>query len=186
MKNYVLLFCLLLMNASLALSRETTQHPSDWMGGMHHEHAHPQPATFIDQIIHHATSGTSVGPNSTPHAMLMTSKAGWELMFHFEAFLNAVQQSGPRGDDKVFSTSWFMPMAQRRFGNNTVTVRTMLSLDPATVTHRVYPELFQQGETAFGRPIVDVQHPHDFMMEPALLYDYKLGDHAMLTFYAAT
>src|SRR5438270_10184853 len=124
MKNYALLFCLLLMNAPRALSQEPAQHPSDSMGGMHHDHEHHQPATFIDQILHHATSGTSVEPNSTPHTMLMTSKAGWELMFHGEAFLNAAQQSGPRGDDKVFSTSWFMPMAQRRFGNHAVTVRT--------------------------------------------------------------
>src|SRR5437870_1605815 len=56
---------------------------------------------------------------------------------------------------------------------------------PATVTHRFYPELFQQGETAFGRPITDGQHPHDFFMELALLYDIKLGNNALLSFYAA-
>jgi len=49
----------------------------------------------------------------------------------------------------------------------------MVSLEPATVTHRFYPELFQQGETAFGRPITDGQHPHDFLMEIAALYDWR-------------
>ena len=44
----------------------------------------------------------------------------------------------------------------------------MLSLEPATVTDRRYPELFQTGETAYGKPIVDGQHPHDFVMELAL------------------
>ena len=37
----------------------------------------------------------------------------------------------------------------------------MLSLDPLTVTKRRYPELFQSGETAYGLPVVDGQHPHD-------------------------
>jgi hypothetical protein len=59
----------------------------------------------------------------------------------------------------------------------------MFSLEPATVTQRRYPELFQQGETAFGRPIVDGQHPHDFLMELAAIYDLKLSDHALLSFY---
>ena len=61
----------------------------------------------------------------------------------------------------------------------------MLSLEPATVTDRRYPLLFQQGETAFGLPIVDGQHPHDFFMELAALYDLKLGEQSLLSFYAA-
>ena len=90
-----------------------------------------------------------------------------------------------RGGDKFFSTNWFMPMAQRRLGPGTFTVRAMLSLEPATVSGRRYPLLFQQGETAFGRPIVDGQHPHDFVMELAALYDLKLGAHTLLSLYAA-
>ena len=78
----------------------------------------------------------------------------------------------PRGYDKVFSTNWFMPMAQRKIGRGELTLRTMLSLEPATVTQRFYPAVFQQGETAFGKPINDGQHPHDFFMEIAALYDY--------------
>jgi hypothetical protein len=106
-------------------------------------------------------------------------------MFHGQASLNDIQQSGPRGADKLFSTNWIMPMAQRKIGSGTLTLRTMLSLEPATVSKRRYPELFQQGETAFGRPIVDGQHPHDFFMELAAIYDYKVGEKTMLTFYAA-
>jgi hypothetical protein len=78
-----------------------------------------------------------------------------------------------------------MPMAQRKFGKGTLTIRTMLSFEPETVSGRRYPELFQQGETAFGRPIVDGQHPHDFFMELAALYDYKVEDRTLLSFYAA-
>ena len=143
------------------------------------------PATFLDQILHHESAGTSAEPNSTPHAMLMSTHGDWALMFHGSAFINAIQQSGPRGADKVFSTSWFMPMAQRSLGPGTLTLRGMFSLEPATVTGREYPELFQVGETAFGNPIVDGQHPHNFFMELALLYDAKLSAHTLLSFYAA-
>ncbi len=144
-----------------------------------------KPATLIEEITQHTTSGTSAEPNSTPVPMLMTMKGSWTLMLHGVAFLNAQQQSGPRGADKVFSTNWFMPMAQRKLGWGTFTARTMLSLEPATITGRYYPELFQQGETAYGKPIVDGQHPHDFFMEVAALYDLNLGERTLLSFYAA-
>jgi hypothetical protein len=106
-------------------------------------------------------------------------------MFHANAFVNFEQQNGARGFDKVFSTNWFMPMAQREFGPGTLTFRLMASLEPGTVSGRNYPLLFQQGETAFGRPIVDGQHPHDFIMELAALYDLKLDDKNLLSFYFA-
>jgi hypothetical protein len=61
----------------------------------------------------------------------------------------------------------------------------MLSLEPGTVSDRRYPLLFQQGETAFSVPIVDGQHPHDFIMELAALYDLKLGERSLLSFYFA-
>ena len=141
--------------------------------------------SFIDSIVRHESAGTSPEPDSTPHSMLMASRAGWTLMFHGVAFVNSLQQTGPRGGDKVFGTSWFMPMAQREVGPGTFTARVMLSLDPATITGERYPELFQVGETAYGRPIVDGQHPHDFFMELALLYDWKVSRNWLLSFYGA-
>lgn len=141
--------------------------------------------SLIEFLQQHATSGTDAEPNSTPLEMLMTTGKNWTFMFHGEAFLADIQQSGPRGGDKFFSTNWIMPMAQRAIGNGTLTLRAMLSFEPATVSRRQYPELFQQGETAFGRPIVDGQHPHDFFMELAAIYDYKIGENTLLSFYAA-
>jgi hypothetical protein len=141
--------------------------------------------SLVAWLEQHATAGTDAEPGSTPFEMLMTTRGRWTLMFHGEAFLNDIQQTGARGADKFFSTNWFMPMAQRKFGQGTLTVRTMLSLEPATVTERRYPELLQEGETAFGKPIVDGQHPHDFFMELAALYDYKFGEDTLLSFYAA-
>ena len=141
--------------------------------------------SFIDLILQHSTAGTGAEPNSTPFNMLMTSKGGWMLMFHGVAFLADIQQTGPRGRDKLFSTNWIMPMAQHKLGNGTLTLRTMLSLEPATVTQRQYPLLFQQGETAYGKPIVDGQHPHDFFMEIAAIYDYRVNERTLISFYAA-
>ncbi|HLV96181.1 MAG TPA: hypothetical protein VKS44_13395 [Candidatus Acidoferrales bacterium] len=143
------------------------------------------PENFEQEIVHHATDGTSAQPDSTPAPMLMTTRGAWSLMFHANVFLVDEQQTSSRGDDKFFSTNWLMPMAQRSLGPGVFTARVMLSLEPATVTDRRYPLLFQQGETAFGVPIVDGQHPHDFIMELAALYDLKLGEKSLLSFYFA-
>jgi hypothetical protein len=146
---------------------------------------HMHPENFIQEIEHHSSSGTSAEPNSTPAPMLMGMKGQWEFMFHANVFVGDLQQSGARGADRFFSTNWFMGMAQHKAGPGLFTARLMLSLEPATVTGRRYPLLFQQGETAFGLPIVDGQHPHDFIMELAALYDIKLGDQSLLSFYFA-
>ncbi len=188
----------LLLTTTPALLSQDSAHQHENMPGMQHEKMPgmdhdktqqkktPSPE-LIQQILAHETSGTSVEAQVSPdtHSMLMWQKAGWMWMLHGEAFLNFLQQSGARGYDKVFSTNWFMPMAQRSFGPGQLTLRTMVSLEPATVTQRFYPELFQQGETAFGKPINDGQHPHDFLMEIAGIYDWKLGEKALLSFYAA-
>ncbi len=141
--------------------------------------------SFIQSIENHASSGTSSQPDSTPTPMLMTMHGNWMLMFHANAFVVDTQQSSPRGKDGFFSTNWFMPMAQRTLGPGKFTLRGMFSLEPATVTGRQYPLLFQQGETAYGRPIADGQHPHDFVMELAALYDWRLGKQTLISFYAA-
>ncbi|HUI39255.1 MAG TPA: hypothetical protein VLY22_01375 [Candidatus Nitrosotalea sp.] len=148
---------------------------------MHHGTA----STFIDEIEEHSGSGTSVEPDSSSPPMLMTMRSGWMLMLHGVAFVVEQQQTGPRGADKFFSSNWAMGMAQRKAGPGTLTLRSMLSLEPATITGRLYPELFQVGETAFGRPIVDGQHPHNFFMELAGIFDVRAGDHTLISLYAA-
>jgi hypothetical protein len=155
------------------------------MGGMSEMMEQMHPKTFIQEVRHHATSGTSAEPNSVTAPMLMSMKRNWMLMFHANAFVVDTQQSTPRGGDKLFSTNWLMPMAQRSLGPGQLTLRVMFSLEPATVTNRRYPLLLQQGETAYGLPIADGQHPHDFFMELAALYDLPLGERNLLTFYVA-
>jgi len=144
-----------------------------------------QPQTFLQEILAHDTSGTSAEPDSTPVPMLMKVAHSWTLMFHANVFVLDEQQSGPRGGDKFFSTNWFMGMAQHNFGPGVFTIRSMLTLEPATITDRRYPLLFQQGETAYGLPIADGQHPHDLIMALEALYDLKLGENGLISFYFA-
>lgn len=172
--------------SSTAVNKPTGGMPGMQMSpGMAELMQQMQPKTFLQQIQHHAASGTSAEPNSTPTPMVMTMKGPWMLMFHANAFITGTQQTSARGGDKLFSTNWFMPMAERRLGPGQLTLRAMFSLEPATVTGERYPLLFQQGETAYGKPIMDGQHPHDLFMEVAALYDLRLGSNTLLSFYVA-
>lgn len=57
------------------------------------------------------------------------------------------------------------------------------ALEPLTVTKRRYPQLFQTGETAYGLPIVDGQHPHDLFMEVAGIYRFQAREHTQIFIY---
>src|ERR1700722_6095694 len=143
--------------------------------------------TLIEAEQQHSASGTGIEPASTFTPMMMSTHGKWTLMLHANAFAADTQQQAQseRGRDAFFSTNWIMPMAQRKLGRGTFTARAMFSLEPATVGNRNYPELFQQGKTAYGNPIVDGQHPHGFFMELAAIYDLPLSHNTLLSFYAA-
>ena len=130
-------------------------------------------------------SGTSMNPESWKMPMLMRTADGWQLMFMGSAFVVETQQTGPRGADKFYSESWGMFAASHELAGGTFMFDLMLSLDPATITGRRYPELFQTGETAFGKPLVDAQHPHDFIMALGFHYAHSLGEHTTLQLYFA-
>jgi len=198
MRQWIAMFALLLAIPALAGAQQNGKKDDDMQGMPGMDGAQMpgmnmggtdlmtmRPETFPQEIVRHAGSGTSAEPDSTPVPMLMTKKGKWALMFHANVFVLDEQQSSPRGGDKFLSTNWFMGMAKRPLGPGVFTARAMLSLEPATITGRQYPLLFQQGETAFGKPIADGQHPHNFFMEIAALYDLKLGKNGLLSFYAA-
>lgn len=119
-------------------------------------------------------SGTSWQPDSSPMEMISFRKRNWELMLHGYVFGIFDHQSGPRGDQKFFSTSMFMFMAEHKVAEGNFAFRGMLSLDPA-MGKKGYPLLLQTGETADGRtPLIDRQHPHDLFMEIAATYSYPI------------
>ena len=156
------------------------QEPMD-MPGMHMGET-----DVAGDILQSFSSGTSANPAAWQMPMIMKSFGSWNSMFMGQAFLNDTQQSGPCGGDKLYSTNWFMGNISHRLGHKgAIAVQTMLSLEPATVTDRRYPLLFQTGETAYGKPIVDGQHPHDFVMSLALEYAYAFTEKTILELYAA-
>jgi len=149
-------------------------------------HAQSMPGmAAMENSVGFIASGTSLEPAVTSEftPMIHKSLGNWTLVLHANGFLADTQQSGPRGKDKLYSTNWLMPMLSRDFGRQTVTFRTMVSLEPATIGRRRYPELFQSGETAYGLPIVDGQHPHDLLMELAGRYDLRLTERGELYVY---
>jgi len=122
------------------------------------------------------SSGTSWQPESTPLEGIQFMREDWMVMMH--GFVTAVydKQNGKRGDEKTFSTSMFMFMAQKSLAQGTFGFRSMLSLDPL-MGKSGYPLLLQTGETADGRtPLIDRQHPHDLFMELACTYSIPLSD----------
>ena len=98
-------------------------------------------------------SGTMLGLGG--QAMLMLGGYVWPIY---------TDQTGPRGSDKFYAQSMGMAMLTTPFSGGKVTLTSMTSLEPA-MRHDGYPNLFATGEEAYGRPLVDRQHPHDFVME---------------------
>lgn len=132
------------------------------------------------------SSGTSLNPDAWRMPMLMRPLGGWNLMLMGVGFLSDAQQSGPRGGDKLYSVNWLMGAFSHKLGERgALQFEAMLKFEPATVTERRYPLLFQTGETAFGRPIVDGQHPHNFVMSLGANYTHEVAAGTFLSVYAA-
>ena len=173
------LFLIALLGVSCAQSQDMSQMS---MPGMRMPGIPQDPAA---RLLMGQASGTSMNPAVGAMPMIMKSVAGWRYMFMGQAFVIDTQQSGPRGGDKFYAPNWAMGMADHAFAGGTFEFETMLSLDPATITERRYPELFQTGETAFGKPIVDGQHPHDFIMSLGAQWARSLGENTIFQLYYA-
>lgn len=100
--------------------------------------------------------------------------SGWSGMAHGHAWGVYTDQTGPRGDDKLYVQSMAMLMAEREFEGGRLLFKTMLSAEPL-MDNRGYPNLFATGETAGGTPLVDRQHPHDLFMELAARVDVDIA-----------
>jgi len=129
-------------------------------------------------------SGTSQSPAVRPMNMLHKRVGDWNVMFHGVLWGVYTNQGGPRGRDKTFGAGWVMPMASRRLAGGIFTVRTMFSIEPLTVRDGRYPLLMQSGETWKNIPILNGQHPHDFVKELAGAYQYRVGENTTLNLYA--
>ncbi|MDD5586448.1 MAG: hypothetical protein PHY92_05775 [Alphaproteobacteria bacterium] len=142
-------------------------------GEVEKKHDMEMTGNFGPYVFARESSGTSWQPDSTPHEGMHFMAGDWTMMAH--GYVNGVydHQGGKRGDDKAFSSSMGMLMAQRQLGSNDkLGARAMLSLDPL-MGRNGYPLLFATGETADGHnPLVDRQHPHELFMELSGSYSH--------------
>lgn len=160
-----------------------------------------QPEMNMPGMHGHTTEDMMVGPAGVsmermgsgttwiPDAVSLPSRrrmlGDWMIMSHGFAFAQYDKQSGERGDDQFGSLNWAMLMATHDLAGGRFQARTMLSLDPLTVTKRGYPLLLQTGETYKGQPLHDRQHPHDFWMELGALYQRPITKSLAWSVYAA-
>jgi hypothetical protein len=152
----------------------------------HHHMPGMEAANPASDFLMSEGAGTAANPGSGSMSMSMRAVGNWNLMAHGYAFLNFINQSGPRGDDDVFSTNHLMFMAEKQpSSRSSFLLRAMLSLEPATIQDGRYPLLFQTGETAKGRAIVDGQHPHDLFMDLSAQYAIQLNPDILIHFYGA-
>jgi hypothetical protein len=144
----------------------------------HHaaQHAPEQPAG--------QGSGTARLPanEAAHHGLHLPLGTDTALMLHGFLWGVYTDQTGPRGDDKLYVQSMAMASVAGRFDGGRFEARTMLSLEPA-LRRDGYPNLFASGETAFGRPLVDRQHPHDLVMELSGRVDVDIAERTSLFVY---
>ena len=130
-------------------------------------------------------SGTAWQPDTTPMFMWLARSSGWSLGLHENVFIARDDTASKRGEDQFLSINWLMGMAQHEVGDGDITLRAMLSTEPATIRDGGYPLLLQSGESYQGQPLHDRQHPHDLFMELAARYRRPLTDTLGLEVYAA-
>lgn len=129
------------------------------------------PPDPVSELLMNQMSGTASNPGASPMQMSMAQWEKWTLMWHGEAFVNQVVETDD-GGQKLFSTNWVMGMAERPLGGGHLLLRSMLSLEPATIGESGYPELFQTGEG-----LINHQHAHDFFMELAAEFAVEIAPH---------
>jgi len=132
-------------------------------------------------------SGTSWVPDETPAYAYMVNTGKWMTMVHGSFFARYTNQDlfkeGSRGGKQFDVPDWMMVMTQRKIGNGGLfSINTMFSFDPFLVGPGGYPLLYQTGESYRGKPLVDIQHPHDLFAELSANYTQKLAKDADVSF----
>jgi len=135
-------------------------------------------SVFLLYFPHPATPQT---PAPAPHDhAAIPAGSSWHLMQDGVVFFNFNHQGSPRGGDELAVQNWWMGMAERAAGTGRLKFTLMLSLEPATLGDDGYREIFQVGETLDGLPLIDRQHPHDFLMQAAVVWRTPGDDAGLL------
>lgn len=129
-------------------------------------------------------SGTSWMPDSSPMHASHRMWGDWTAMVHGVAFAQYDDQGSRRGDRQFGIVDWEMLMLMRRIGTGMLHLHGMASLEPATIGAKGYPLLLQTGESYEGEPLRDRQHPHDFVMELAAMFQQPIASNLAIELYA--
>lgn len=145
--------------------------------------AHDHSGTHTAALPFSAGSGTARLPGAEPHGPAFHLMAGdWMAMLHGTVSAQYTSASGPRGADKLYSTSMLMGSLGRDTAWGKVAFRAMASHEPM-LSRDGYPNLFATGETAYGQPLIDRQHPHDLFMELSGRVDVNIAPGTTLFVY---
>jgi hypothetical protein len=142
---------------------------------------------LLPMVVGSAFAQGTTPPVTPPaqHQHATPSTSSWHVMQDAVAFFIYNNQGGPRGGEDAGSQNWWMGMAQRPAGSGTLQFNLMLSLDPWTIGNDGYREIFQAGETLNNLPLIDRQHPHDFLMQAAVVWRTPIGGGYRLTLAGA-
>lgn len=132
------------------------------------------------------SSGTAWQPDATPMYGYMIKAGKWNLMLHGSIFLrynyqkaSSVGTNASRSDsltDRIDAPNWLMLMVNRKIAKRgLLSINIMLSADELIMGGNGYPLLFQTGETYQNKPLVDRQHPHDFISGLSIAYTHMLN-----------
>src|SRR5262249_54326432 len=142
-----------------------------WAHDMAGMGAMPMEGFYGPDAMSREASGTSWEPEAARPQGSEATRGGWVRMAPGAGDPASGHPGGPRGGPPACGDNMLMGMAQRPLGPGVFGLRSMLSLEPATIGKGGYPLLLQTGETADGvTPLVDRQHPHDMFMELAGTY----------------
>jgi len=130
-------------------------------------------------------SGTSWLPDSTRMREISVMRGSWMISFHGSINGFYDQQNTQRGDTAFGETDWEMLMAMRPLAGGLLHVHAMTSIEPLTLGGGGYPLLLQTGGTFRHAYLHDRQHPHEGLMEAAVMYEHSLGSSLAWSTYLA-
>lgn len=98
----------------------------------------------------------------------------WHPFFDAAAFGTSVTETGPRKENRVFSTNWLQGGVQRDLGGRGMFLaRARVSLEPLTIPKEGYPQLMQYVSQSSGGPLVDRMRAHDLLEEAVVAVEWR-------------
>ena len=129
-------------------------------------------------------SGTSWQPESSSLPYYIFNGGNWTYYLRGSVFPRYTHQAGKRGGTKWDAPNWFMGQAQTNLGlSGQLAFRAMLSLERITEGGNGYPLLLQTGSTYRNLPLIDREHPNDFISELSATFSQEVSNNSSAFVY---